>query len=178
LKITHKQVVITHHITVDAVASDGSSTSTARERSRELNFPPALLFADVGATKWALPADLPGIQAALPPNVELTTLELSTTGVLVRFTHIYPPGEHPTLSTAASVDLTAAMPRLASKVTAMTEMWSSADAKLTDVTRLTWNVIGEEPSPATSSVRGATMAAIVVNPGETRTFELTMSSSQ
>jgi hypothetical protein len=172
------EVVIKHWIGVDRVAADGTSPSVARQRSRQLNSPPAMLFA-VGES-WPHPAELGSIKTPLPDNVELTTLEhLSETGnLLVRLTHIYPPGEHHALSATTTVDLTNTFPTLSTRVSGITEMYASADAALTDVERLEWRSNADESDSARLPQRATrsapSMTAIQLESGETRTFVLTV----
>eukprot|EP00038_Savillea_parva_P019125 m.26584 g.26584 ORF g.26584 m.26584 type:complete len:1203 (-) comp4326_c0_seq1:85-3693(-) len=166
------EVVVRHVVSVDAINADGTSLSTARQQSRELNFPLEVLV-HPGPT-WPFAGSLPGIAASLPDNVEVTTLEATATGVLLRLTHIYPPGEHPTLSQPVSVSLTSALPTLAGRVKSITEMLASGDLPLDAVQRMQWSV-RDEPPAAPSPVRPPpTVTAIELNAGETRTFTLAL----
>lgn len=100
------EVVIKQLLSVDSVSGDGVSTSWDRINARRLNNPAALMFGEAAsAAAWTYPkAAAPAFQ--LPENVELTTWEtLNATAMLVRLTHMFTPGEHPTLSRPATVSL-------------------------------------------------------------------------
>ena len=78
-----------------------------RTLSEQLNFPPLLSFTDS-----PLPATPPAsaLGEELPPNVKLVTLtsnyaSINNGKLLLRLSHLYEAGEHPTLAQPATVDL-------------------------------------------------------------------------
>jgi len=78
-----------------------------RRLSEALNFPPLLGFTDAPPPKTAPTSFL---NAALPPNVKLVTLtnnyaDFHQGKLLLRLSHLYAVGEHPTLSLPVDVDL-------------------------------------------------------------------------
>jgi hypothetical protein len=125
------------------------------------------------------------VAGVLPPNLELTTWQLleDGTSAILRLTHIYPRGEHPSLSKPATVDLcsllgSALCARLAKVGPAgFTEMTGAGDVPLASVERLPWKVKGEAavaPAPPPPvPVPGASMP-VTVQPADTRTFKLSV----
>lgn len=84
--------------------------ATRRTLSEQLNFPPLLGFTGVAPPPTPPASALLG--AELPPNVKLVTLtnnyiELHNGQLLLRLSHLYAAGEHPTLSTPVDIDLSA-----------------------------------------------------------------------
>eukprot|EP00937_MAST-01D_sp_MAST-1D-sp2_P005627 g5627.t1 len=185
------EVVLKHRLAVDGIVSApadagaGASDSLARLRVRELGNPPAMLFGSTGngSAAAAVPTFAPyANESALPPSLELTTLQLADDGALLvlRVTHIFPPREHPALSVPASVDLCALFgPDTCARWEAPVEMAAAADVPLASVQRLQWQAKGDPPrdGPARPAAGAAATAAgdanaITVQPGDTRTFTL------
>ena len=181
------EVVIKHWLSVDQVNKDGTSSSMARTRAQALNYPPSLLFSTIqgpkdrqpAPQKWPSRFDPLASTLPLPDNIELSTFETTKAGkVVLRLTHLFPSGEHPTLSTPATVNLAAFLgDRFVKQVTDFTETYASADASIEDVTRLAWKVHGEPvvPRKASASAQSTDISkVIIVAPADTRTFVLTM----
>ena len=95
-----------------------------------LNFPPL-----VALTPAAAPPRAPSTSAlskALPPNVKLVTLtsnyaEINGGSLLLRLSHLYEVGEHPTLSQPATFSLAAVFAKAGLKVTAAEETMLTAN---------------------------------------------------
>lgn len=166
------EVVITHHITVDPVMTDGRSASPGPEQARRLNSPPAVLFGN--GIKVPQPAFSP-VSVPLPSNVELTTWQLEVGGtVLLRLTHIYPLGTHPILASMVSVNLCTTLPAFVCLHKAsIVELVAGANAELGDVERLVWRtrdtiVAAVRDVPQSSP----DLQSIDLAPGDIRTFRL------
>jgi len=82
-----------------------------RALAEQLNFPPLLTFTDAKVAPFKPSSSL---GAPLPPNVKLVTLtsnyaDIHDGQLLLRLSHLYGAGEHPTLSQPATVDLSQAL---------------------------------------------------------------------
>ena len=80
-----------------------------RQAVEQLSFPATLAFMTEGAVKAQNPA-FSALAAALPPNVKLMTVtdnykDINQGATMLRLSHMYSVGEHPTLSEPATVDL-------------------------------------------------------------------------
>jgi len=157
-----------------------------RALSEELNFPALLAF-----TK-PLPPRPPvsTIAAALPPNVKLVTLtsnyaEMHGGQLLLRLSHIYSVGEHPTLSQPAEVDLTAIFAKDGLRIKGATETSLTANQPLADVEKRKsdWQAHPQHAANAAVASDLAAIAAaafeksvpfiypkVVLRPMEVRTF--------
>lgn len=118
---------------------------------------------------------------ALPVNLELTTWQVLDDGsVLLRLTHMFPKGEHPTLSGPATVDLCAVFGAglcgqlAAAGPASFTEMTAAGDAPVAEVQRLTWRVKGEPSTPLVPPEvpRPGPSMEVTIGPADTRTFRL------
>ena len=126
------------------------------------------------------------LTGALPVNLELTTWQLLEDGsALLRLTHIFPVGEHPTLSGPATVDLCAVFGAglcrrlVAAGPASFTEMTAAGDAPIAEVERLTWRVKGEPSSPPMvppQVPRPGSSMELTIGPADTRTFRLALRS--
>ena len=115
-----------------------------------MNYPPSIAFGKASSAKaWgALPTETVPLNGVLPDNLELTTLQVLEDGVsaILRLTHIYPLGEHPTLSKAATVDLCVLLGgKLCARLVkvgagSFAEMTAAGDVPLASVERLVWKV--------------------------------------
>jgi alpha-mannosidase len=100
-----------------------------RQLIEELNFPPTLAFTKAKAVK--VPS-YSSISAALPPNVKLMTLSSNYAAwndgkIILRLSHLYQVGEHPTLSMPATVSLAAVFAKAGLKVGAAEETLLTAN---------------------------------------------------
>jgi alpha-mannosidase len=176
-----------------------ASPSLARVRSRELNYPLSTLFGTAAtASDWTKtrvkhPSFAPfaadpfaSLSAAngFPDNVDLTSFTLlNASHAVLRLTHLFPAGEHPTLSTAVTVDFCATPGVMGPRVCALlkaalpsglqaAETSAAANIGLADLTtqRLKWKVIGEEAPRQGSATAAASPYSVLLHPGDTRTF--------
>ena len=95
-----------HWIVLDTVEK---SHELRRQAVEQLSFPATLAFMTQGAAKAKNPA-FSALAAALPPNVKLMTVtdnykDINQGATMLRLSHMYSVGEHPTLSEPATVDL-------------------------------------------------------------------------
>ena len=102
------EVVIKHWLAVD----DTSDLMPIRERVRQLNYGPTLLFAQTSTpAAWPHLTSSSPLAHQLPQNVDLTTWQLlDQNRVLLRLSHVYMVDEHPTMSKPVTVHYTCIMP--------------------------------------------------------------------
>ena len=178
-----------------------ASDAVTRNRARQLNYPPSVLIGkpptaaaaaaaaaddDDMAAAWPHALSTSPLAGLLPPNIELTTWQaLPEAGAaILRLTHIYPVGEHPTLSKPVTVDICAVFgaaicAKMLSKGrsgAAFVEMTAAGDAPLETVERLVWKVKGETPPaqwtpPPVVPLPGKEML-VTIEPADTRTFRI------
>merc|ERR1711907_438167 len=88
------------------------------------------------------------MSSALPENLELTTWQMLDDGsALLRLTHVYMVGEHPTLSRPATVDICKLFgAKLCARLADFIEMNAAGDVRRDSVQRLQWKVKGEPES--------------------------------
>jgi hypothetical protein len=127
------------------------------------------------------------LSARLPENLELTSWQLleDGTSAILRLTHIYTEGEHPSLSKPATVDICAIFgSQLCGRLTSagagsFVEMTAAGDVPRATVKRLQWKVQGEAVAPSTPPplvpLPGSSMP-ITVQPADTRTFKLSLAA--
>eukprot|EP00048_Salpingoeca_helianthica_P001785 m.51623 g.51623 ORF g.51623 m.51623 type:complete len:135 (-) comp11716_c0_seq2:177-581(-) len=84
----------------------------------------------------------------LPENVHLLSLNAidtgATTPAILRLQHVFPVGEHPTLSQPVSVDLSTLFSTVS--VQSATQTTLTANQPLTQVRRPAWPIEGETPT--------------------------------
>ena len=190
------EVVVKHWLSVDEEGADGSSHALTRARARQLNYPPSLLFGRsenlhepmTSSLAWPhLTQTLP-LSGKMPENLELTTWQLLEDGTaLLRLTHIYDLHEHPVFSKPVTIDLcevfgVSLCARLsAAGAGSFVEMSTAGDVPRAQVERLSWKVKGEPemPPPQNPLVPPVSASAmpITINPADSRTFRLAVSSS-
>ena len=137
-----------------------------RALSEELNFPALLGFS---AAPLAQPP-LSSVGAALPENVKLVTLTSNYAGhnqgqVLLRLSHLYSAGEHPTLAQPADVDLSSIFSKQGLTITAATETTLTGNRPLAEVdaAKHAW------PTHAPNAEVAAHVAEVAGRSFETRT---------
>jgi alpha-mannosidase len=107
-----------------------------RQLSETLNFPPTLGFT-AAALAPAAAQPFSAVSAALPPNVKLVTLTNNYASHnagqwLLRLSHLYQAGEHPTLAQPATVDLQKVFAKAGLKIAAATETTLTGNRPLTE----------------------------------------------
>lgn len=105
------------------------SHATRRQLVERLNFPPTLAFSK--SSSVAAPS-MSAIAEALPPNIKLMTLSSNYATwnegkLLLRLSHLYAVGEHPTLSRPATFSLAAVFAKAGLKITSATEQMLTAN---------------------------------------------------
>ena len=188
------EVVIRHRLSVDAVRPDGSSPAAVRAAARRLNYPPSVFFgaafpaastaASFDGTRWPYPVRTEPLVGALPKSIELTTWQVLDEGdtLMVRFTHMYPPGEHSTLSVPATFSLCGVFgSRLCAAAAELTEVTGAGDAPLASVERLVWKTKGggkwggrTTPMPQPPVGVAPASVNITVAPAHIRTFKIAL----
>jgi len=103
-----------------------------RALAEQLNFPPLLTFTDAKVAPFKPSSSL---GAPLPPNVKLVTLtsnyaDIHDGQLLLRLSHLYGAGEHPTLSQPATVDLSQVFSKEGLKISAARETTLGASRPL------------------------------------------------
>jgi len=114
---------------------------TRRQLSEQLNFPAALAF--TGAKLPSTEQQFTALSAAMPPNVKLVTLtsnyaKHNNGQLMLRLSHLYQTGEHPTLAQPVTVDLEQVFGKAGLKITAATETTLTGNRLLSDVTVHKW----------------------------------------
>jgi len=106
-----------------------------RALTEDLNYPPTLAFA-TDQSKPVTAAKFSALSAAMPANVKLMTLTNnyaahSDGALLLRLSHLYSVGEHPTLSAPATVDLSAVFAKHGLTIVSAEETMLSGDRPVT-----------------------------------------------
>lgn len=107
------------------------SHAARRQLIEQLNFPPTLAFSKSTSTSVAVPS-MSAISESLPPNVKLMTLSSNYAAwnegkLLLRLSHLYAVGEHPTLSKPATFSLAAVFAKAGLKIATATETMLTAN---------------------------------------------------
>jgi hypothetical protein len=160
-----------HWVSVDAVAT---AAQTAREDQQRLFAYPLLAFTPLttSVADWGKDHVLSysPAQAALPPNVELTSLKANDDGTTtLRLSHMYEVGEHPTLSANATVDLSKLFDAAVLPVTSVKEMALTGVQLKSDVKRLVWKT-DDNAQPRRQPQTPANSMEVILQPMQIRTF--------
>ena len=114
--------------------------------------------------KWSMT----GVNSAeLPENVAVMTLMHFDGDLLLRLEHLYGPGESPTLSTDAQVNLENLFAPAGLTVNGFVEMSLGGNVAKSTVQRLQWNTEKKADARARSGDVGMT---VTMRPAEIRTF--------
>ena len=122
------------------------------------------------------PAPASGLIRALPPNVQLVTLNsLSEREVLLRLGHMFGIDEHPALSLPVQVDIMSLFPSL--KVTAIRQVSLTNNANLSTIAAhrtasLRWSPAA--PHRWRRHEAGGAEASVTLGPLEIKSFVLTL----
>jgi len=162
---------------------------TRRVLSEGINFPATMVFAP-GDAAFNGQTHFSAISEALPPNVKLVTLtnnyqNINDGAFLLRLSHLYEAGEHPTLATPVQVDLSKIFAKAGLKIKSAVETTLTGNNELKDVEarKHTWttysaNQAAKEQLDATSAMACEARVAfdypiVTIRPMEVRTFQAT-----
>jgi len=128
---------------VNGVPTDNAQTGR-RTLSEELNSPPLMAMVPAATSSTSdtahsslMPTTYSAVAKALPSNIKLVTLTNNyashTDGAyLLRLSHLYAAGEHPTLAQPVTVDLSDVFRKAGLRITAATETTLTANQPLAD----------------------------------------------
>ena len=155
---------------------------TRRELSEKINFPPTIAFALLGAA----PAVFSMVSRQLPPNVKLVTLTSNYASFhdgqwLLRLSHLYEAGEHPTLAQPVTVDLSEIFSQAGLTIASAHETTLTANAPLSEgQQKRNWNSKPRTPQQLTELEKRAELSfedkvpfdypILTLRPMEVRTF--------
>ena len=173
-----------HWIVFDAIAD---AHATRRVISEDLNFPPLLAFHPPKAAAPATPAaavaaaPFSALSAALPPNVKLVSLTNNYASIhggklLLRLSHLYEAGEHPSLAQPVTVDLAKVFGKAGLTLKGASETTLSGNQPLAqaDAAKFAWPTRNEaKPPPAVAPFEHRVpfdFPNLTIRPMEVRTF--------
>jgi len=155
-------------------------------RSEDINFPATLAF-HKGATAIK-EATSTALSKALPANVKLQALtsnyeSFNDGAYMLRLSHLYEAGEHPTLAVPVTIDLEAIFGKAGLKITSAVETTLTGNRPLAEVKKHQWKTYA--PNKAVAEQLGAfkekafeermpfTYPTVTIRPMEVRTFMAT-----
>ncbi|KAL1529061.1 hypothetical protein AB1Y20_000024 [Prymnesium parvum] len=170
-----------HWIVFDTI---DNAHAARRILSEQLNFPPLLAFSS--ATPRKLPPSS-ALSAPLPPAVKLVTLTSNYASfndgqLLLRLSHLYQAGEHPTLAVPVEVDLQQVFGAANLTITSAVETTLTGNRKLSDWEKAKhkWNShaanarvqahLNEVSKVATVDRKPFSFPKVTIRPMEVRTF--------
>jgi hypothetical protein len=129
-----------HWLVLDTIAN---AHEARRKLSEDLNFPPIVALTPPpkpgqSETSARPSATFSALSKALPPNVKLVTLtnnyaHINGGKLLLRLSHLYAAGEHPTLAQPVTVDLESVFGKAGLKILGATETTLTANQPLATV---------------------------------------------
>mmetsp|Transcript_59280 Transcript_59280/g.162642 ORF Transcript_59280/g.162642 Transcript_59280/m.162642 type:complete len:809 (-) Transcript_59280:378-2804(-) len=153
-----------HWIVFDTI---DAAHAARRTLSEQLNFPPLLAFSP-HAPK-AAPALPSAVTAALPPNVKLVTLtsnyaDHNDGALLLRLSHLYQVGEHPTLAQPVTIDLQEVFGGAGLKIASAIETTLSANQPIAkwEASKHDWSAQSRAANTAVQAQLDATAKAAFV----------------
>jgi len=170
-----------HWLVLDTIES---ANDMRRKLDNLLNFPATLTFADKAVGTGARTPKAEYLSEPLPENVKLMTLtdnyKHAMGGTLLRLSHLYSVGEHPTLSLPAKVSLSAVFAGKGLKIKTVeeTSLTGNQPLKELDASKLVWKTYDpshyDPPKPYDERVYMNPDGFVVeLRPMELRTFWVT-----
>jgi alpha-mannosidase len=180
-----------HWIVFDTIEN---AHAARRTLSEELNFPPLMAMVPAATSLTSdtshssvTPTTYTAVAKALPSNIKLVTLTNNyashTDGAyLLRLSHLYAAGEHPTLAQPVTVDLSDIFTEAGLRITSATETTLTANQPLADVEarKHTWRAHAPNQAVAEhfAQVKGRAFERrvpfdfpnVTIRPMEVRTF--------
>lgn len=175
-----------HWIVFDTLAN---AHEARRVLSEGINFPATMVFAP-GSSSFNGQTSFTAISEALPPNVKLVTLTNNYQSIhggqyLLRLSHLYEAGEHPSLAQPVQVDLSKVFAKAGLKVTSAVETTLTGNNALAEVEarKHTWATHSANQAAADQLAATTAMAfeervpfsypILIIRPMEVRTFTAT-----
>lgn len=160
------------------LAKKDDARALRRTLSERLNFPPTYAFSNSSVPAEAQ-TSFSAVAESLPANVKLQTLTNTYAAIndgrlLLRLAHLYGAGEHPTLSTAAEVDLSKLFGG-SHAILSAEEMSLTANQNREEMEqrKYQWNTDGERTGASWIASKGL---KVTLRPMEVKTFLVTMGS--
>merc|ERR1711871_328814 len=148
---------------------------TRRELAETINFPSTLAF-----TPGKMPSkEFSALSTELPKNVKLVTLtnnyaEHNDGKLLLRLSHLYEAGEHPTLATPVTVDLSKVFNEPNLRITDAVETTLTGNRPLSEIKHFKWATVDgpKDPSAPTPFEERVPFKypTVTIRPMEVRTF--------
>eukprot|EP00658_Telonema_sp_P-2_P006296 TRINITY_DN12405_c0_g2_i1.p1 TRINITY_DN12405_c0_g2~~TRINITY_DN12405_c0_g2_i1.p1 ORF type:complete len:488 (+),score=175.65 TRINITY_DN12405_c0_g2_i1:77-1465(+) len=153
-----------------------SAHETRRKLAETINFPSTLSFSKNGN---AAAGSSSALQTELPENIKLVTLTNNYAAhndgkMLLRLSHLYQAGEHPTLAQPVQVDLSKVFGKPGLRITGAVETTLTGNRPLSEVNKFKWATV-EAPSDPSAPVAFEERVAfsfpiVTIRPMEVRTF--------
>jgi alpha-mannosidase len=147
---------------------------TRRALSELINFPATLAIAPKDVRYGG---DYSALGKDLPPNIKLVTLTNNYAAhndgkLMLRLSHLYEAGEHPTLAQPVTVNLSEVFNKANLKITGATETTLTGNQPISSIKPFKWHTFGSvSNSPAPFEERVAfDFPKVTIRPMEVRTF--------
>jgi alpha-mannosidase len=159
-----------HWLVFDTI---NNAHETRRELAERINFPSTLSF-----SKTQIKAEhFSAVGQELPKNIKLVTLTNNYAGhnqgmLMLRLSHLYEAGEHPTLATPVEIDLKQVFAKAGLTITNAIETTLTGNKPLSEVSKFQWATV--EPNPADPTPFETRIPfefpKVTIRPMEVRTF--------
>jgi alpha-mannosidase len=161
-----------HWLVFDTV---DAAHKTRRELAEKINFPATLAFSRAHIKSGSFSA----LQSELPSNIKLVTLtnnyaSFNEGRLLLRLSHLYEAGEHPTLAQPVEVDLSKVFSKAGLSITSAVETTLTGNRPLSEVNKFKWATAPTENDPSAPTAFETRVPfnfpMVTIRPMEVRTF--------